>query len=316
MGGFEAWLRDHHGRMATPRDLIAAKVREATGSAPASLQRLLIGQDNEVYDAAIAGGAHVMVRISHAEEPRFEGERWALDAARAAGVPTPRVLLLDRTPQGAFCIEEKLPGTPLDVVLERGEWPGAAIEQLGALLAAIHGVPVEGFGYLQPDGRAWPGTFAEMMLHLPDPGELASAAVRWGIPVRQVERGLELLADHRELYRWDTPRLVHGDFTLGHILVDGDRVSGILDMQECFGGHPIWDLMMWDSMSGQRIRLPVLLRSYGDSEIFDATYQPLFHLSLVRRVLYMLVVHHNQHNPYPIEHYRRELQRGLGFFGA
>ena len=33
---------------------------------------------------ATAGGAQVIVRISHDTDPRFEAERWALDAARHA----------------------------------------------------------------------------------------------------------------------------------------------------------------------------------------------------------------------------------------
>ncbi|WP_420313606.1 hypothetical protein [Actinopolymorpha alba] len=38
------------------------------------------------------------------------------------------------------------------------------------------------------------------------------------------------------------------------MLVDGDRISGIIDLQECSGGHPIWDLVHWDIYPTERAR--------------------------------------------------------------
>src|SRR5262245_4473628 len=95
MAEFQDWLRQHYERMVTPRVLLDSMVLKAAGSVPASLRRIVVGQMNEVYDVATPGGAHVIVRVSHDENPRFEAERWALDAARRAGVPTPRVLWIE-----------------------------------------------------------------------------------------------------------------------------------------------------------------------------------------------------------------------------
>jgi hypothetical protein len=55
------------------------------GRGVASAQRVVVGQDNEVYDVVSYAGHEVIVRISHDADPRFEGERWALDAVRARG---------------------------------------------------------------------------------------------------------------------------------------------------------------------------------------------------------------------------------------
>jgi Ser/Thr protein kinase RdoA (MazF antagonist) len=159
------WLRRHHGAMRTPRAIVDAQVESATGARVKTLQRILIGEVNEVYAAATTDDDRLIVRISHAEDSRFEAERWALDAARAVGVPTPQVrhiqrITLDDGRTITVSIEEKLPGVPLDVLLDRGVWPKRAIAQLGELLSALHGIAVDGFGYLQPDGRGWPITFA------------------------------------------------------------------------------------------------------------------------------------------------------------
>ncbi|MGH2369368.1 MAG: hypothetical protein ACRDI2_14335, partial [Chloroflexota bacterium] len=105
MTDFQDWLRERHAQMVTPRALIDDVVRKAVGSVPASLRRVVVGQMNEVYDVATAGGTQVIVRVSHDEDPRFEGERWALDAARRAGVPTPQVLLIEQGAPVSFCVE-------------------------------------------------------------------------------------------------------------------------------------------------------------------------------------------------------------------
>src|SRR5258705_5477197 len=103
------WLRARHDAMRTPRAIIDAQVRAAAGTRVRTLRRLVVGEDNEVYDATTTGGDRLIVRISHAEDPRFAAERWALDTARAAGVPTPVVLeiqpvALPEGPTVTFCI--------------------------------------------------------------------------------------------------------------------------------------------------------------------------------------------------------------------
>lgn len=270
MADFDAWLRDLHERMVTPRELVEAAVRRATGTTPVRLERILAGQVCEVYDTG-----DVIVRISHEEEPRFGGERWALDAARAVGVPTPQVLLLE----DAICVEEKLPGERLDVLLDRGEWPAAAIEQIGALLARFHSIRIDGFGYLQPDGRGWPVEFYLLDV-LAERVALMAAAEHFGLSAARIDCGLETLAEYAPRHPWTTPRLVHGDFTMDNILIDGDRVSGVIDMEKATGGHPAEDLMIWDSCCGSRIPLKSLLASYG-----SGVDEAMFHLLLLRRSL-------------------------------
>nr|WP_020578234.1 aminoglycoside phosphotransferase family protein [Actinopolymorpha alba] len=189
-----------HSQLASPRALIDGVVRKATGHSIDSLTRLIVGQMNEVYDVVTDDGRRVIVRISHADDPRFEGECWALDAARDAGVPTPRVLLIEHSARVQVCVEEKLPGVSLTVALDQGT-ATRATEQVGELLARIHSVPVDGFGNLQPDGRGWPIGFSDIMLDLlPQHDRVAAAARHWDIPSRQAERGLELLAEHSELF--------------------------------------------------------------------------------------------------------------------
>ncbi len=117
-----------------------------------------------------AGNHRLIVRISHKENHRFEAERWALNTARLAGVPTPQVLLVERAEYDGipvtFCIEEKVSGKPLDMLLKEGITSDLrkAIDKIGEVLSLLHSVRVDGFGYLQPDGKGQQTSFAEIML--------------------------------------------------------------------------------------------------------------------------------------------------------
>lgn len=315
---FAQWLRDHHDRRTTPREELEAAVHRATGDRLHSARRLVVGQMNEVYDIALDSGRQLILRLSHDHDERwFEGERWALDAARAVGVPTPRVLNVERLDDVHICVEEKLPGTTLQALLAAGERPRRAIDQLGSLLARIHRVPVDGFGYLQADGRGWPVTLADIMVDLLDQREAVMASGRhWSIPGADVDRGLALLAGHRDLYAWDTPVLLHGDFGPGNILVEGDRISGVIDMQDAMGGHPLFELTVWHLHVSDRVPLAELLRSYDSDIVRDPLGNPLFQLLLIRQCLWMLMVRAEQDHPYDVDAFRNCLGNALRFFAA
>ena len=149
-----------------------------------------------------------------------------------------------------FCIEEKLAGTPLDVLLKNGldGDVNKALDHIGEVLSRLHSVEMDGFGYLQPDGRGHQVSFAEIMLDVNErESALYEAAKQWNVPIRDITAGVELLNSHREWYQFHAPALVHGDLGPPHILVDGDHISGVIDMQDCSGNHPVIDFVNWDA---------------------------------------------------------------------
>lgn len=313
----QAWLAARRAAMRTPAAVIEEQVRQATGSGLARANRLMLGEVNEVYDAVTTAGLRLIVRISHQDDPRFAAERWALDRAREAGLPTPQVLhiervALDEGQSVTFCIEHKLPGTPLDLLLDQGRWPERAIGELGRLLGALHEVRTDGFGYLQPDGRGWPITFASIMLDLiPQATDVRAAADHWQVDARLIDLGLDMLQAGKELYSYDDPRLVHGDFSLDHILIEDDRVTGIIDMQECAGGHPAADIAYWMAISVDRVPLVALLASYPDGTEFVARNASLMSLIMLRRSLWMLMLARNSDDRASVPEYVENLERAV-----
>jgi len=61
------WLQARHNHWNTPASLINEYVRKATGSAIAQASRIVLGQDNEVYDVTTADYHQLIVRISSKE---------------------------------------------------------------------------------------------------------------------------------------------------------------------------------------------------------------------------------------------------------
>jgi aminoglycoside phosphotransferase (APT) family kinase protein len=315
------WLQARHNKWNTPPGLINEYVRKATGAAIAQANRVIAGLDNEVYDVTSNRDHQFIVRISHKAHQRFEGERRALDAARKAGVPTPHVLLIEQAAYDdtmvTFCIEEKLPGAPLDVLLQDGPNSDVnkAIDQIGEMLSKLHSVKVDGFGYLQPDGKGEQASFAEVMLMANErQAELYEAAKKWNIPTTNITTGLELLRKHHELYQFTAPVLVHGDLGQKHILVAGDHISGIIDMQDCSGNHPAIDFVMWDAYWSERIPTGRLVASYGNKSLFGGNYDTLFHLVLLRESFIMLMVHAVRENSNGIQDFIAGMKRALSFF--
>jgi Ser/Thr protein kinase RdoA (MazF antagonist) len=323
--------------MQTPAHLIEAWVRRATGETPDASRRIIDGEINEVYEITTGRGRQIIVRISHDEDPRFEAERWALDAVRARGAPAPEVLLIETVDPGgdggdaggagggtergaiAVCVERKLPGVPLDRLLRSGplERLGIDVAQIGEILGAIHGVAVDGFGYLRPDGRGWPISFASIMLDLGGKrAELGRAAARWDVPMASVEAGLDLLANNRSRYDCAAARLVHGDFTPRHLLVGNGRITGVLDFQECSGNHPVMDFVVWH-VTAQDMAHPVpagsLIEAYPDRARLGPDIAALFNLALLRYCLWMLMVYAEQGNPHRIGVLKQALARALRF---
>jgi aminoglycoside phosphotransferase (APT) family kinase protein len=261
------------------------------------------------------------VRISHDADPRFEGERWALDAVRARGVPTPRVLLVEVAGLGeasvSVCVEEKVPGVALSAVLSTSgaaEETGALLADVGTLLGRVHGVPVAGFGYLRAPATAWDVTFEAVMTDVTiDADPVQRAAARWGVPLTLTHRALALIDEHRSLYDLADARLVHGDIGPDHVLVRDGRITGVIDFQQCSGNHPVIDLAHWSLTQGDRAPLTAVMAGYEDRDAV-VTHPALMTLATLREALWMLRVRNEQNRPLDIDLFARALHEGVRFF--
>jgi aminoglycoside phosphotransferase (APT) family kinase protein len=175
----------------------------------------------------------------------------AILRALAGTVPVPQVLDLGGDERLSWSLTSAMPGTPL---AERCGWPAPAglrglARQAAGVLRALHSwpVPVELAAGLRrpaadPDPLRRAG--AELVL-LPPSSALGLVPVASGLAF--VDRGV-LDAAAARLRGLGDPAgdgdvLLHGDFYLGNILVNGGQVSALIDFEFARMGAPDLELI-------------------------------------------------------------------------
>lgn len=140
-------------------------------------------------------------------------------------------------PDGPWYVSERLPGRTLHEA-----WPTAdattrraLIESLGSAVSALHRVPVPA-GLLPPwlagslDGGPWPA------FHPPVVGatlqQVEAARRRPGHDPRLLDDVAEWIERRLVLFAADDHVLVHGDLHGSNVIVDGGRVTGLIDFAE------------------------------------------------------------------------------------
>jgi aminoglycoside phosphotransferase (APT) family kinase protein len=169
-----------------------------------------------------------------------EADYLQLVSDRLPAVPVPQVLHHG----DGWLLTTRLPGRPL---AEPQPFDDAPVRrELGAVVAALHTVTGDRFGYpgSRPSGPTWPAAFAAMTEAL-----LADAA-DWGValPVTP-QRIREVVAAHHDVLAAVTrPALLHFDLWDGNVLAsptpDGAaRLTGLVDGERYLYGDPLMDLV-------------------------------------------------------------------------
>lgn len=208
--------------------------------APTGLERLSGGANMESWRFAAGGEPCILRRAPSAAlmEGRPLGhaaEAALIRAARAAGVTAPEVLveLEPGDAIGSGFVMRALPGTadpaailaPTETETEAD--PAPLLADLARELAAIHAVPVAGLAAPPLDTAAALGELRARFLGYGGDRPIIALALNW------LAANLPAPVE---------PRLVHGDFRLGNVLVEHGRLTGVLDWELAHLGDPHEDL--------------------------------------------------------------------------
>jgi aminoglycoside phosphotransferase (APT) family kinase protein len=232
----------------TQRDVtvadIAALAREAFGPATTveNAQPLSGGGFASVWRVDLADGRRTVVKIGPAADVpllRYERDMVAAEAAYLAvvadaGLALPLPRLLRNGSDWLFATH--LPGVPLN---ESPVEDGPIRRELGAVMAKIHTLTGAIFGYTgeRSSGDTWPEAFAAMI------EDLLADADDWSVRV-PAETIRDTVERHRKILdQVDLPALLHFDLWDGNVLVDGDRLSGLVDGERWLYGDPLMDFV-------------------------------------------------------------------------
>lgn len=230
-------------------------VRDA-GFTPVASSRIVVGQANEVYGIETDRGVDLILRLAHRADPKFEVEAASIAAARSRGVPAPEVVavgrLHDESGPAVFILERRLPGEMLaDLFQADAGTVAELLEQLGEILGTIHAVPVQGFGNLSPDLAGthldYASWFIDMFVdnNLPETLEAIADDKQ---ATQLVHQAVASITEHRELLNTMTPALAHGDFSPTNVLVDRNRISGVVDWEAVKGAPQANDFAWWTTV--------------------------------------------------------------------
>ncbi len=187
----------------------------------------------------------------------MELEAAALSRAAAAGAPVPRVLAASNSPEALgnpFLVCDFVPGETIVRKIQRALDDGgrvALLEQCAEALAAIHRADPTGIGLSSEDQL---GSWRHELDEIGDTTATFEWAFRW------LERNQP--ADTGD------PVLVHGDFRMGNLIVDGSRLAAVLDWELTHRGSRAEDLA-WFCIRAWRFGAPRALDAGGLGRIED-----------------------------------------------
>ena len=310
---YQQFLEERHSGFNTPIEVIKTAVQKATHSVPTESEKIIAGEINEVYSIKTQDGNEVIVRISHREKPRFKAEKFALDKARDTGVPTPKVLLIDQD----ICVEEKLPGEQLSRLPSDGsdERTESLVSKAGSILSKIHSVEVDGFGWLDEKGKGFLKTWEDYMLQdLEKRDFFTKIAIKHKLDPIYIKRAFELLIKHRRYYSGIKPKLIHGDFSPKHLLVEDSQITGVVDMEDCKGGDIARDFAWWEYFHGDRFPIEWLMKGYDSSEVLTKEFRIRMNLCRLQMGVTLLYWYDYTQNQNGINHVREKLVEDVSRF--
>src|SRR3989344_3706942 len=280
---YQQYLESRHAGFEIPTEKLEAVVEEATSSRPVSVERITSGEVNEVYDVTLPADQHVIVRISRNKDSEFGREVWAIEQAKDVGVPVPEMLLVTKvTVENSdplrVCVQNKLAGEPL----ERGRIDYGKIEpallrsymrQAGEILSKIHSIPVTGFGSLNEQGRGSVSMFQSLMSrNIEQRDSFEEIGRRRGMDMNVIDRVFTLLQENVASAQEFQQVLTHGDFGPKHMMVEGNKMTGIIDWGGVSGHSPVHDFagfILWYP----ELPFDALQEGYADKEIFDNDFE-------------------------------------------
>ena len=203
--------------------------------------------------------------------------------ARECGFPAPELVNVDTSRELVdrdWLVMTRLPGTPLhragEIDVERA---------LGEAIARLHRVGGTTFGYVgRPSLQAatWREAFSRIF------GAVLDDAMRYDarLPFSVADARATLDAAAPALDGVTVPVLVHFDLWAGNVLVDGARLSGIIDGERSLYADPLaeWAMLGFGRDPAER---PELLAGYGGLTLDDAART---RLDLYRLYLFLIVL--------------------------
>ncbi len=317
-----SFIKDKHERLFnTPDEVSAPLIKKATGSDFVSKERIIKGEANEVYSVTTSSGEEVILRICHNDSLGFEDEKWAIEASEKAGVPVPKVLLTENVALAdkkiCISIESKLPGIPLNELRQNlsEEEKKDLGRQAGEILSKINSVKMDGFGRIKKDGKWNYGSIQEVLLRkYLSKDKILAIAKEIDFDTEIIEKAFAILEEGAKKFPVIQPRLIHNDFAPKHLLIENNKIVGVLDFETAEGGDPVREFARWEFFSTNSFPTQYLIDGYADKTLFTDDFENRMHLWMVYLGILHITYYHREKNQSGLTMAKESLARDIQYF--
>ncbi|MAE61505.1 MAG: hypothetical protein CMJ49_09140 [Planctomycetaceae bacterium] len=287
-----------------------ADITETVGA----IATTFLGEPPDAVRHTGSAGNHYAYLIDHAgmtyffrsddgklDDDYMLAEQAAMELAREHGVPVPHLFACDATLGGhpvRYQIFECVDFPDLNKHDQAGELDREAIgRQVGAILARLHGIRLEGFGFINTQKLAASHTIEGLdgsneayfdkclETHL---AYLRDVEFLTGEEIREIEA---LFSRHAGLLGLSQGSLIHKDMAFWNLLGSPTEVAAVIDWDDVVSGDPVDDLSIVRCFYDDDVWRP-LLESYQEVRRLPDDFEGRLGLYLTRNMLWKSMIRH------------------------
>lgn len=212
--------------------------------------RRLVAVENSQSDAMVFsandGSSAFYLKIGEGEAAALVADEIARLRWLAGRVPAARIVAAVKEEASAWLLTEALPGLPIGSWVKRDHGRAAqAAKAMASVLRQLHALPTKECPF-DSSVESWLPVVRSLVAEgRVDTDDFDPEHAGWS--AREVLTKVEELADHAQ-----GCVVVHGDFSLGNLIVDGDgQPMGLIDVGRLGVGDPYRDIVIgWRDLGG------------------------------------------------------------------
>ncbi|MBR4830423.1 MAG: aminoglycoside phosphotransferase family protein [Bacilli bacterium] len=250
-----------------------------------------VGNVNSIRIGVLESGKQVIIRChpKGVKNGYFYSESLASKLALDNGIPAYKTYIihdLNSDDDISYQVIEKLPGDSIEFYLkEHPEKEEQLVYEMGKTMAKLHRIKVEGFGPFDNE-EAKNGHLVGIFNTLNESmnaglDENLDRLVKYNILTSEIAKKMKLLFEKNTLLDYTDPVLIHNDFADWNLLTDGSTICGVVDWDECVGGHPIQEIACWSTFFNPE-RINSFLKGYYSETKKPDNFDELFQLFRLR----------------------------------
>lgn len=248
----------------------------------------------------------------------FYVEKVALDECAKKQIPAPIVKEIHEAVDERdmdYMLMTVMPGTNMHVYLETDKSAEhTLLFDAGVQMAKIHEISVEKFGSFDNAIAKEKNKLVGLHDNYHDfiwTGLLENLdrLIHFQILDESQKEKIQKVFETHNFEPLDGPRLIQNDMADWNVLTDGDKLTAVLDWDECHAGDPIADIACWSTFYSID-RLIHFLKGYTSIHALPADYDQRFHFYRLRYTVSKMALRCKRYDVDPSEFVREKIEIG------